>query len=213
MQSICLIRRLTTKTARPLAAVILLLVVLPGMADGDWSPAGKQRGVTLEAKRTSSGHRAYRGAVLVCTDLAELQRFVADASRLEEWIPYTEAAWSVPDPAGERLYYMRTSAPWPFRSRDMVYRLSQEPSDGDGPIHIDLEGVPDALPEKEEAVRMRSADGRWTLTRQDGGIEVALRLTVDPGPAPAFFANRRLAATVAGTLSNLAAQFPCPDGS
>jgi hypothetical protein len=213
MSRYLIIARSASRVLFPVAAVALLAAGLAaGLAaatEDNWSPAGKTRGVTLDSRPTPAGYRAYRGSVRVCTDLRGLQRFVADASRLHEWIPYTEEARALPGQRRWERYYLRTSAPWPFKSRDMVYRLVPEPAGEVGTIHIRLEGLPDALPEREDAVRMTSADGRWTLTPRDGHIRVALSLAVNPGPVPTFFANRRMAATVAGTLTNLAEQFPC----
>ncbi|HEX7036300.1 MAG TPA: hypothetical protein VF210_11025, partial [Pseudomonadales bacterium] len=168
---------------------------------------GEVDGVTLEWRLSDVGGRAYRGLVTVCTSLSELRDFVTDPSRLADWVAFTEAAHAVPAPEGERLYYLRTSAPWPFKSRDMVYRL--RPSEAPDGVRLVVEGVPDAVPERDGAVRMRAAEGEWLLDRTDGRIRVTFRLAVDPGRLPAFLLNRRLAATVAGTLGNLADRFPC----
>ena len=190
------------------ATVLLTPAAWPATEEG-WQPAGWNSGVQLDYRPTPSGFRAYRGSVEVCTDLGPLRRFVADAAHLDEWIPYTEEARELPHEEPEQLYYLRTSAPWPFKSRDMVYRLTPLPEDRTDTISIELEGVPDALPERHDAVRMTSAEGGWTLVSGNGRIEVTLSLAVNPGRAPAFFADRRLAATVGGTLANLARQFPC----
>lgn len=179
-------------------------------AEPDWRPATEREGIALEWRPTDTVYRAFRGSVSVCTDLDGLQGFVGDATRLTDWVPYTEAARVLPAGEGQQLYYLRTRAPWPFQSRDMVYQLTRERAAGDAMI-IALEGRPDALPEQRDAVRMRSAKGRWTLEPRDGRIDVTLELTADPR-APAFYANHRLAATVAGTLANLAERFPC-DGA
>jgi len=49
----------------------------------------------------------------------------------------------------------------------------------------------------------------WPLRTADGRTHVRLSLAVKPGRAPAYFVNRRLAATVGGTLANLQEPFPC----
>lgn len=175
--------------------------------EAHWHPAGDADGVTLEWRPSEVGQRAYRGGVDVCARLPELRAFVTDPSRLAEWIPFTEAASAVPAPPGERRYYLRTSAPWPFKARDMVYRL--RPSETEHGVRLIVEGVPDAVPEREGAVRMRAAEGAWLLAPEDGRIRVTFQLAVDPGALPGFLVNRRLAATVAGTLANLAARFGC----
>lgn len=200
-----------SRIGRTLGGLALTLLVFTAAADDDWQRDGVWRGVALEYHTADSGYRAYRGTVHVCTTLPGLQAFVADASRLKAWIPFTEEAYALPGSGHAILYYLRTSAPWPFKSRDMVYRLVQRPADGSRTLLIDLQGVPDAVPEQSDAVRLKAADGRWMLTLEGGVIGVTLVLAIDPRPAPAFLANRRLAATVGGMLANLAAQFPCID--
>lgn len=192
-------------------ACLAVLVLWPGLssAASDWTADRTVDGIDLESQPRDSGFHAYRGTVIVCADLEELQAFVADASRFHEWLPYTEQARALEDPeGGGELYYLRNSAPWPLQSRDMVYRLTLEPS-GDDVLRIALEGVPDALPPQAGAVRMKGAEGMWTLRTDNGRLHVALSLAVNPGQAPPFFVNRRLAATVSGTLANLQEHFPC----
>lgn len=194
-------------------AGILLLAGILRADDGDWRRAGSRQGIELSYRQTDSAYRAYRGAVAVCTDLVSLQTFVTDAARLEEWIAYTEEAHGVGDVDGREGYYVKTSAPWPFQSRDMIYQLAVEPAGTSGALRIGILGVPDAAPPQRNAVRMASAEGGWLLTPHRGRIRVTMWLTVDPVGVPAFFANRRLAAAVAGTLANLADRFPCRDAS
>lgn len=175
----------------------------------DWTADRTVNGIDLQSQPRESGFTAYRGTVTVCAGLEELQAFVADASRFHEWLPYTEEARDLEDPeGGGQLYYLRNSAPWPLQSRDMIYKLTRQPGEGDV-LRIALEGVPQALPPQAGAVRMESAEGLWTLRTADGRIHVGLSLAVNPGRAPAYFVNRRLAATVGGTLANLQERFPC----
>lgn len=174
-----------------------------------WTADRTVNAIDLESQPRDSGFRAYRGSIVVCARLDELQAFVADASRFHEWLPYTEEARALDDPeGGGELYYLRNSAPWPLQSRDMIYRLTLEPG-GDEVLRIALDGVPDALPPQAGAVRMKSAEGLWTLRTDHCRLHVTLSLAVDPGRAPSFFVNRRLAATVSGTLANLQKHFPC----
>lgn len=194
-------------------ACLAVMVLWPGLSSAapDWTADRTVNGIDLESQPRDSGFHAYRGSVTVCAGLEELQAFVADASRFHEWLPYTEQARALEDPeGGGELYYLRNSAPWPLKSRDMVYRLTRAPGGGDV-LRIALEGVPEALPPQAGAVRMEGAEGLWTLRTANGRLHVALSLAVNPGRAPAFFVNRRLAATVSGTLANLQAHFPCGD--
>lgn len=186
----------------------LLLISVASVGDGPWTDAGEVSGIPIEWRPSHVGQRAYRGAASVCTSLESLRDFVTDPSRFDQWIPFTEEARAVPGRDDQHRYYLRTSAPWPFKSRDMVYALSTRASD-DAALRLVVAGLPDAVPERDDAVRMRAAEGGWVLAPDDGAIAVSFELAVDPGRVPAFFVNRRLAAMVGGTLANLTERFPC----
>lgn len=193
--------------------VLAALLLTPlGAVASEWTGAGTVRDVALESRPTASGFAEYRGRVSVCTSRQTLARFVTDARHLQSWVPFTETAHALSDDGRGTRYYVRSDAPWPFRSRDMVYRVlpGSDAAAGTGAaLHIDLVGEPDAIPERSDAVRMAGASGRWELEVHDGRIDVGLRMTVDPGSVPRFFANRRIAATVGGMLANLRERFPC----
>jgi hypothetical protein len=195
-----------------LGVATALLAPAAGAADdADWQAAGDKDGVALSWRTTESGLRAYRGGIRVCTSFEALQTFVTDVEQFDDWIPFTESARSLADPGAGELYYLRTGTPWPLQSRDMIYRLGPMVAASDGVLRIAISGEPDALPPQDGAVRMTSAEGEWTLLADTAGIEVTLQMAIDPGGGPAFFANRRLAVTVAGTLANLGERFPCRD--
>lgn len=165
--------------------------------------------VVLESRPTESGFAEFRARVEVCTGLDGLQRFVADPDRFDEWIPFTEEARALPDDEGGERYYLRTATPWPLRSRDMIYELHRSSDAADGALRIELDGVPDALPPSDDAVRMDGARGMWTLRPGRDRIDVELQLTIDPGSVPRFLANRRTGTTVGTMLQNLHQRFPC----
>ncbi len=194
-----------------LSAAALLCAAAATAGAEAWQPARSVRDIEVESRPTESGFRAFRGSTVVCTDLQTLHDFVTDPDRFDEWIPFTETARRLPSDAAVRLYYLRTRTPWPLRSRDMVYRLSEHPASRDDRIILDLEGAPEHLPPQKGAVRMQSARGQWRLWPRGDRVEVTFGLALDPGRIPAFFANRRLAATVGGMLANLAQRFPCAD--
>ncbi|MFW6092644.1 MAG: SRPBCC family protein [Pseudomonadota bacterium] len=198
--------------ARRAAVALLVLYALggavaTGAAAEAWQPAGTIDGIAMTARPTGTGFDAYRATVEVCTGASTLERFVTDASSFGEWIPYTVEARQIESGDGAVRYYVRTDAPWPARDRDMVYRLDSRRSDE--ALVIAVTGVPDYLPPQEGAVRMAGAEGEWRLRPRGDRLEVTFSLAVNPGNAPARFSNRRLAATVAGTLNNLTERFPC----
>jgi hypothetical protein len=165
-------------------------------------------GIAVEFRPTESGFNMHRGEAFVCTDIASLERFVADAARFPDWIPYTLSARQLDRTEAGAVYYVLTSTPWPLKDRDMIYRISRLEGDYQG-LHLLLTGLPEYEPPIEHVERIRAAEGEWRLVPEGVGVRVGYELFVDPGSAPRFLANRRLANVVGKTLANLSAQFPC----
>lgn len=176
----------------------------------DWVPARMIDGVQVEAQATPSGINNHRAEVFVCTELTTLKTFITDISRFHEWIPDLEEVELIDGSASSITFYMKSRVPWPLKPRDMVYRLADVAQSGDSDeLRISMTGLPDFLPVTNDAYRMPEAAGEWRITRQGPRIRVVYQLYLDPGPAPKFMANRRLAAAMGKTLANLAAHFAC----
>lgn len=184
-----------------------LILTAPALADG-WATVRSFDGVAVEARGTASAFREHRGETAVCTSLTELAGFVGDTSRFREWIPYTKSARLLDESEAGYVYYVRSATPWPMKDRDMVYRITRHELQENG-LQLIVTGLPDYRPHEQGAERIRTAEGEWLLLPGAENIRVSYRLYVDPGSAPAYLANRRLAAVVGQTLGNLARQFPC----
>lgn len=188
----------------------LVLVAAASVESSEWFPAKVVDGVQVEARSTPSGFDRHRGEVLVCADTSRLQAFMADVSHWHEWIPDVKEVRLLETEPESVTLYMETAVPWPFKTRDMVYRLTlAESSDDRERLRISIVGLPDYLPRAKDAYRMLEAAGEWRMTREGDRVRVIYELYVDPGRVPRFLANRRLAASVGKTLANLAALFPC----
>ena len=189
------------------SALLLTGLISQAQAAG-WTPVRTVDGVAVESRPTESGFDVHRGEASVCTDLDSLEAFVADTSHFGDWVPYTRSVQLLDQSADDLVYYVRSATPWPFKDRDMVYRITWPDSADDG-LRLLLTGLPEYHPETENTERIRAAAGEWHLVPVDAGIRVRYQLYVHPGAAPAFMANRRLATVVGRTLANLAAHFPC----
>jgi hypothetical protein len=164
--------------------------------------------VQVYAQDTDSGFDRVRASVTVCTDLETVADYTADASTLMDWVAYAQAVELLEADDNHTLYYLKTAAPWPMRSRDMIYQLTPR-FDDQGRLHIRMDGVPDALPVRADAVRMDSVEGDWLFTADGGEVTVQLTLHMNPGRVPRFMANGRIARTVGMTLQALGEKFPC----
>lgn len=177
--------------------------------DPDWFQAATVDGVQVEGLSTPSGFDEHRANALVCTDVASLKAFIADISRWREWVPDVDELRLLDTSAGSVTFYMKTGVPWPFRARDMIYRLTEAESGDAGDLRIEVIGLTGYLPQTKRAYRMEEVAGEWRVIREGPHIRVAYQLYVNPGPAPRFLANRRLARSLGKTLANLASHFPC----
>lgn len=197
---------------RWLQNVLTLSLVFAGFAsaEADWLVARTLEAVKVEARATPSGFKIHRGEVLLCTEIANLKAYIADTSRFHEWIPDVHQARLLDVSDNSVIYHMTTKTPWPLKPRDMYYQLTDMGLANESfEVGIAVEGLPRYQPETDDAVRMREVKGEWHIVAEGNGLRVRHQLYVDPGNVPKFFANRRLAASLAMTLINLSRQFQC----
>ena len=83
----------------------------------------KSGAAQVEALRTESGFDRHRGLVSVCGAMTEVTTFAADVENFPEWVSFTEESRLISRSPERTVFYLRNSAPWPFKSRDMVYEL------------------------------------------------------------------------------------------
>ena len=187
---------------------LLALSALPAAAD-DWRLVYKSGAAQVEAQRTESGFDRHRGLVSVCGAMTEVTTFAADVEGFPEWVSFTEESRLISRSPERTVFYLRNSAPWPWKSRDMVYELIPDIVD-EHTVRVAMNGLPDELPAVRGVVRMSVAEGEWYFHAGQGGeLEVGLSLYVEPGRAPKLFANRRSAHMIGDTLAALAQRFPC----
>ena len=197
-----------------LALIVVLFLAASAFAgEADWEPVRKVHGVEVEGLMMPSGFRSHRARVAVCTDLSDLRAFISDTSRFSEWIPDLAEVRLLEQTDDAVIYYMRSKAPWPVKDRDMVYRLSGLPGlEDDATVALAIEGLPERVPEAEGAYRMHEVAGQWRIWERGDRLEVLQQIYLNPGDVPRMFANRSMSASLARTLSNLVARFPCGGG-
>src|SRR5262249_60411355 len=98
-------------------------------AAGAWKVVGESNGVKVSTRDVDkSSYPEVRASATVCASLATLVDYIEDAAGFDRWIPDTVEARLLDKPsAREQIFYIRTGMPWPVKSRDMIYRLT-EPS-------------------------------------------------------------------------------------
>lgn len=189
--------------------ILMVAGAVDSEAEDGWRPVYKASAANVEAAKTASGFDRHRGEVAVCGSMEEVTGFAADVEGYPDWVSHTEEARLISRSPERTVFYLRNSAPWPMKDRDMVYELVPDVID-EMTVTVAMNGLPQEIPAEPGVVRMKLAQGEWLFQALAGGeLRVGLSLYVEPGRAPKLFANRRFAHMIGDTLSALAQRYPC----
>jgi hypothetical protein len=146
---------------------------------------------------------------VLCTSSEAFQTLLNDVDGYKRWIPSVLEARALSKSTNSQIYYVKYSTPWPFKPRDMIYRMSAPSSDEVPLVTVTVEGLPEYIEPVQAVVRLKAARGSWHFSDTPEGLLVVYTMYVDAGNAPAAIANRRLKSTVSATFANLRNAFPC----
>jgi hypothetical protein len=190
-------------------AMLITLNASASEPDDKWRAVYRASHASVEAAKTASGFDRHRGEVFVCGTIQEVTDFAADVERYSDWVSHTEQARLISRTPERTVFYLRNSAPWPMKDRDMVYELVPDIID-ERTVVVAMNGLPQEIPAEPGVVRMKLAQGEWRFqSLATGELSVRLSLYIEPGRAPKLFANRRFAHMIGDTLSALAERYPC----
>jgi hypothetical protein len=151
----------------------------------------------------TSKYRSFKAVVTVPASIEEIVDVLRDADRYTEWYGYTKSSMSLTESGAQQFNYVETNFPWPFKNRDMVYRMTVDTSDARGTL-VSLTGLPDYVPENRGIVRMARAEGYILLEPGERGTLVTYAFHSDPGGGvPAKLANRSISELPFTTLRGL----------
>lgn len=92
----------------------------------------------------------------------------------------------------KHVFYLRKPLPWPVRDRDLLTLLTVEKI-SDSKYKLVLESIPNAIPPKDNTIRIKKLMGFWLLEEDHNQTMVTQQLFVDPeGSVPAFVINSLL---------------------
>jgi hypothetical protein len=126
-----------------------------------------------------------------------------DGDSYKKWYAYTKSSKLLNKEEGTQFTYVETNFPWPFKNRDMVYRMSIDTSDSKK-AKVSMIGLRDYIPEKKGVVRMEKAEGFILLQEIHGKTKITYVFHSNPGRGiPAGLANRSIAELPFKTLFGL----------
>ena len=212
-----------------LAAVVVISNDARAAAVANWQLVSESDGISVATRRVEgSAFAEVRASATVCATIPQLVEFVEDVDAFDTWIPDTERARLLARPSPhQRIYYIRTSMPWPVKHRDMIYALTEvtEPSEPTGlngmngmneviaapkgpDASVLMQGLPEYLPPAAGVVRMTAVTGRWDFSEGAGTTRISLQMHIEPGgTVPVWLANRRIVDTPSKMLLNLKRRF------
>lgn len=188
---------------------ILVLLSFETLSQNLWELNKHQDGIKVYTKvEEGSAFKAFKAIVLVNASVDEIIEVLKNVDRYTEWYGYTKTSKLLKHENGVQYNYVETIFPWPYKNRDMVYRMAMNGGhpNAEHPeeVEISLVGIPDYLPEKKGIVRMKKAKGYILLQPLNDKTQVTYEFHSEPGDnVPTWLANSSIAELPFKTLFGL----------
>lgn len=173
-------------------------------SQASWEVDKNQDGIIVYTKvEKDSDYKAFKAVMIVGASTAEIVAVLKNADSYTKWYGYTKTSKVLKREQDVQYQYVETMFPWPYRNRDMVYKMSVNTSNP-AVVDISLTGIPDYIPENKGIVRMKKAEGFILLKSLAGQTEVTYQFHSEPGEhIPAWLANNSIAMLPYKTLKGL----------
>jgi hypothetical protein len=144
------------------------------------------------ASAASSSLKYIKVEAILDGTVAKFSTVFRDVPKQTKWVYKTKRAYIIhANGADDLLYYNETALPWPMSNRDVAIHMQIKEDVQQHQLIVTSVGVPTAIPETGNVVRVPHFQGNWTV--QDAGpnkIHVRYFLDIDPGGAiPAWIIN------------------------
>jgi hypothetical protein len=177
-------------------AGVLLVALFPlGSASAEsWRIELHKDGIRVSSRQfDGSPIRAIKAETDISAPFARAVALLLDAPMRPSWDEHCVEATVHERVSGvEDVIYVHNDLPWPATDRDMVLRRTWSIA-ADGSMAQIRAAVADGLlPEVPGRVRVKKADGVWTVLRLDESrVRVSTHLHAEPGgPIPGWLMNR-----------------------
>lgn len=155
----------------PILLLSSFTVVSQSKTDTNWKLAKEKNGITIYT-RTMEGtkFKEYKAICVIEASPVELVKILTDVHEYTEWMAFVKEA-EVVEKDGEDIFYVysEVKVPFPFDNRDQITKSVVVKDTITGRQSIEVEIIPDFLPEKKGIVRMPSGHGRWAFTPMENG--------------------------------------------
>jgi len=195
-------------TVFSLTVIFLFFAALPApLLAWERSKEDKKNNIKIYTRKVEgSNFKEYKAVMKIKATVPSLVALVDDISACSRWIHTCNEGRLLKRVSPKQSYtYTINEAPWPVSDRDAIVlnTISQESTKG--PVRIDILGVPDYAPEKENLVRVNMIKGHWLFTPLgDGMTEVTYQVHNDPGGnLPSWLVNSVVVTQPYNTMINM----------
>jgi hypothetical protein len=173
-------------------------------SQNSWEIDKSKAGITIYTRfEEGSDFKSFKANMTVNASTDEIIKVLKNANGYTKWYGYTKSSILLKQEKDGQYNYVETIFPWPYRNRDMVYKMSINTTLPEA-IKISLKGIPDYTQEKRGVVRMKKAAGYILLQPLENKTEVTYVFHSEPGDnVPAWLANNSIAELPFKTLSGL----------
>jgi hypothetical protein len=124
--------------------------------------------------------------------LPEIMAVLHKVSNFPNWVYHCkDAYWLKRTTDSTGIYYCEIGFPWPIRNRDYIAKTTLYRNRSPKAIEINITGLPEYIPKKDNIVRMPKLVIDWKLTPLSGvRTRLEFKLRTDPGGSlPAWMIN------------------------
>lgn len=172
--------------------------------NGPWQLRKNADGIKVYTRTVSgSDLDEFKAVGIVNASPSRLAQHLKEVKDFPTWMPLCAKAELKKQGPDYLIQYQEMDAPFPVSNRDGYYQFNFK---ADGPnIRVDIKALPDYGPQKEDLVRIPSANGFYYFKDLgQGKSEVTYQMLAGPGGSiPAWLANSTVVNNPFETLRNL----------
>lgn len=162
-----------------------------------------ERWVSLEDGRKT---RERKGVFYVDSEVEEVVPFVSSAAGIKNWMKGVEESEELSiSNNNSKFVYLYFDAPWPFKNRDLVTRISTIQNCETPCVEVFFSAKSDFIPKKEDVIRLKSYEAHWQINKATNGkTQVSFSALSDTPPvAPKWIQDPVTAKMFKDNLMNL----------
>lgn len=189
---------------RVILVSILILYISKSTAQSQWVMDKHKDGIEIYTRyERGSDFKSFKAVTTIEATANEIVSMLKDADNYTEWYGFTKTSKLLEQQENEQYNYVETNFPWPYKNRDMVYKMTIEALNEDT-TKISLVGLSEYIPENQGIERMQKAEGYILLIPRYQQTKIIYAFHSEPGDnIPAWMANESISELPFRTLSGL----------